>query len=211
MKKLITEQNNHIFICGMTRSGKTYFAIRALEQVKQGVLFINIQNAETTPKYNIAYADKIKLSQLVSGLRAGEKIDLRFPNHWDMEKIMEVIKYLGQHLLKQGFDEKNYIYFAIDECQILNADAIKAIRLTCTRGLYLGVRCVFITQRPALADLTFYTQASEHYIFQLGNGEREYFKNKGLNYDDMKVMWDNNGTHSYIYSDGFILEGRKPI
>lgn len=208
---LISGGNNHVFISGMTRSGKTYFAIRALEQVPNGVLFFNLQNSEVTRKYNTSRADQIGGQQIISGLRAGEKINLTFPAAWDMRDIMATIKYLSGKLLRAGFSEQNPIYIMYDECQTLTKEARKAVQLVATRGLFLGCRCVFITQRPALADLTFYTQSSEQYVFQLGKGEREYFKQKGIDYDKCLELWQKNGAHSYIYTDGFSLEGRKPI
>ncbi len=208
---LIDHKNNHIFISGMTRSGKTYFAVKALSEVPDGVLFFNLQNAETGRRWIRTDADNITYKQLVKGLKAGEKIDLRFPRSWNETEIMKVIKFLSTKLLTAGFSEKSPIYIMFDECQALTKEARKAVRLTATRGLYLGCRCVFITQRPALADLTFYTQAAEQYIFQLGKGEREYFRQKGIDYDYCLELWAKNGPHSYIYSNGFELEGRKAI
>ena len=208
---LIDHKNNHIFISGMTRSGKTYFAVRALADVPEGVLFFNLQNAEVPPKFNTNRADNISGNQIISGLKAGEKINLVFPAAWNMRDIMVVIKYLSEKMLRAGFTEQKPIYLMFDECQTLDKNAREAVRMVATRGLFLGCRCVFITQRPALADLTFYTQAAEQYIFQLGKGEREYFRQKGIGYDQCLNLWSKNGEHSYIYTDGFNLEGRKPI
>ncbi len=208
---LIDHKNNHIFISGMTRSGKTYFAIRALEEVPEGVLFFNLQNAAPTRKYITVNADQVGYQQIVKYLRSGAKIDLRFPRYWKMHQIMNVIKFLSQELLKSGFSEEKPIYIMYDECQTLTKEARVAVRLTATRGLFLGCRCVFITQRPALADLTFYTQAAEQYIFQLGKGEREYFRQKGIDYDKCLNLWSANGQHSYIYTNGFDIEGRPAI
>lgn len=208
---LIDHGNNHIFISGMTRSGKTYFAIRALEQLQEGVLFFNVQHSEVTPRYITSRADQIDFTQIVKGLRAGEKINLIFPPHMSDRDIMVIIKYLSGKLLRAGFSEKRPIYVMFDECQTLHKNAREAVRMVATRGLYLGCRCVFVTQRPALADLTFYTQAAEQYIFQLGKGEREYFRQKGINYDECLKLWEKYGAHSYIYTNGFKLEGRPPI
>lgn len=207
----IDHSNNHIFICGMTRSGKTYFAVKALSQVPEGVLFFNLQNAETVKRYIQVNADDVNFNELVNLLRSGAKVDLRFPRHWKIKQIMAVIKYVSEELLNAGFNENKPIYIMYDECQTLEKEARNAVRLVATRGLYLGCRCVFITQRPALADLTFYTQSAEHYIFKLGNGEREYFKQKGINYDLCNQYWAASPDHSYCYYNGVTLECRKPI
>lgn len=208
-RNLITEQNNHIFICGMTRSGKTFFATKALSEVKQGVLFFNLQNTKMPRIFLKTAANKVGSDQLINALRAGNKIDLRFPAGWSMADIMAVMEHLTNKLLKSGFTENDYIYIAYDECQTLDGGAKIAARMAATRGLFLGCRCVFISQRPALADLTFYTQAAEHYIFQLGKGERQYFVGKGIDYDRCLELWQQYGKYSYVYSDGFTLEGRR--
>lgn len=207
----ITQGNNHVFICGMTRSGKTYFATRALEAVPNGVLFFNLQNADMPARFVRRSASETDYSVLLDALRQGEKVDLTFPPAWNTADIMKVISFLSRILLQEGFTEKKPIYIAYDECQALTKEAVRDVRLTATRGLYLGCRCVFITQRPALADLTFYTQAAEHYIFQLGKGERTYFKEKGIDYDYCLKEWERLGPHSYIFTDGFQLEGRSAI
>lgn len=208
---LITQNNNHIFICGMTRSGKTYFATRALCEIPRGVLFINIQNAEMPRKFIKISANNIDFEQLCGELKQGTKLNLTFPASWGNSDIMRVIGYISRQLLRAGFTEKAPIYIAYDECQALTRECISDVRLVATRGLYLGVRAVFITQRPALADLTFYTQSAEHYIFQMGKGERGYFNGKGIDYDECLKLWQQNGQHSYVYNDGFTLEGRKAI
>ena len=125
-------------------------------------------------------AASVDFEQLMSELRTGTKLNLTFPASWSNSDIMRVIGYISRQLLRAGFSEKAPIYIAYDECQALTKECIQDARLVATRGLYLGVRAVFITQRPALADLTFYTQSAEHYIFQLGKGERGYFNGKGI-------------------------------
>ena len=211
MSRLINEGNNHIFICGMTRSGKTYFATQALSELKNGVLFINIQNAPMPKPFIKVSADNVFYDQILEELRSGTKLNLTFPASWSNNNIMRIIGFLSRRLLREGFTENNPIYIGYDECQAYTKEAVKDVRLVATRGLYLGCRAVFISQRPALADLTFYTQASEHYIFQLGAGERQYFTGKGIDYDKCLEYWQKLGKHSYVYSDGFSLEGRKAI
>lgn len=209
---LITQGNNHVFICGMTRSGKTYFALHALTEVKEGVLFLNIQNTPTPQPFVKINANNIDFEQLLDELAADTKLDLRFPATWSTAEIMKIYAFLSRQLLRCGrFSEKKPIYIGFDECQTIDKDAVRDVRLLATRGLALGCRAVFISQRPALADLTFYTQASEHYIFQLGAGEREYFRGKGIDYDYCLEQWKRFGAHSYVYSDGFKLEGRRAI
>ena len=74
-----------------------------------------------------------------------------------------------------------------------------------------GIRCVFITQRPALADKTLYTQATEQYLFYLAPSENQYMKNKGIDYNYCIDTWNKLGKYSYIYYDGFNLVGRSSL
>lgn len=212
-RQLISGSKGHVFICGMTQSGKTFFAVRALELVPYGVLFLNLQNVKMPEKYITTYANQVDFEQIKSALKAGNKIDLRFPASWGEHQIMSVIGFLSKKLITAGFTEKNPVYIAYDECQAISRfpDTLREVRMVATRGLSLGVWCVFITQRPALADLTLYTQSTEQYIFQLGKGERTYFREKGIDYDECLKLWETNGKHSYIYTNGFVLEGRKAI
>lgn len=211
MKKLIAGTNNHIFISGITRSGKTYFAGKALEQLRPGVLFLNIQDADLPQKFTRVNASDVSFHQLRAYMAAGHKIDLRFPASRSEAEIFSVYGFLADQILKAGFNEDRPVYIAIDECQILRGEALHKVEMLATRGLYRGARCCFITQRPALASKTLYTQSFEQYIFRLSAAEREYFKSKGIDFDECQRLWDKNGDHSYIYFNGIDLKGYKAI
>lgn len=208
MNQLLSQNNGHIFICGQTRSGKTYFAGRALRQLKYPVLFFNIQD-EKLPGFMKVAVDNIDFTQLLEVLKAGEKIDLRFPPGMRLIMINRIVGYILDQLMVSGFAEKNPVYVALDECHTLDGPGkISAIQVA-TRGLSRGIRAVFITQRPALCDKTLYTQATEQYLFYLSPAENQYIKNKGLNFEECQNTWHKNGQYSYVYYDGMVLEGRR--
>ncbi|MHC1722241.1 MAG: hypothetical protein AB9836_03435 [Aminipila sp.] len=207
--KLLTERNNHVFVCGQTRSGKTYFTARALEQLNRPVLFFNVQDEDLPPKFITIKYDEVTFSQLLEALRSGAKIDLRLP--LDIESTNDLIRYILNGLMGAGYSEKSPLYVVLDECHLLKNEGKESAIQVATRGLKRGVRCIFITQRPALCDKTLYTQSAEQYIFYVAASEKEYLKNKGLDYDKCNEEWERLGKYSYIFYDGFTLEGRKGI
>lgn len=208
-RKLLTENNCHSFICGITRSGKTYFAIRAAAELKRPVLFFNIQDEETpAPFLTIDYT--IEKAELLHMLRQGYKLDFTFGDLPE-DKIMSIIAFLLKALMRSGFTEEKPVYIILDEAQILKDSALEAAISVSTRGLKKGCRLITVTQRPALVNKTIYTQAAEQYIFFLALSEKGYLKNKGIDYDYCLKEWEKLGKHSYIFSDGYNLIGYKKI
>ena len=207
---LISQGNNHVFICGITRSGKTYFAKEAARRLKSPVLFLNVQDeALGAPFQDFGPFDDP--AQLRRQLQKGSKIDFRF---WDLsgKQIQIVIASLINNIMQQrDFSERRPVYIVIDEAQILTGPGLDAAIAASTRGLARGVRLISISQRPALVDKTIYTQASEQYLFRLAPSEGQYLKNKGIDYDYCLKTWEDLGQYSYIYTDGFIMEGRPAI
>ena len=207
--KLLTENNNHIFIPGQTRSGKTYFAIRAIEQVNRPVIFFNIQDEDTPHSFILCDYSSTDTAQLLECLKSGGKIDLRLP--LDAKAANNVIALMLKKLMAAGYTEQKPVYIVLDECHVLKDNGLDMAVQIATRGLKRGCRAIFITQRPALANKTLYTQAAEQYMFYLAPSEKSYLQSKGLDYDTCLTLWQQNGDHSYIYYDGFTLEGRRAI
>lgn len=203
---LITRNNSHIFISGQTRSGKTYFAGKALSQLKDPVLFINLQDENLPHKFITCKSEDIDTDQLIELLKHNAKVDLRLP--FNLAQSNNIIGHLISKLMAAGFSEGRPLYLALDEAHLLKDRGLNKAIEAATRGLKRGVRCVFITQRPALCSKTLYTQSSEQYIFYLASSEKEYLRNKGLDYDTCLIHWEKKGQYSYIFYDGFILEGR---
>lgn len=207
---LLSQRNNHVFIAGITRSGKTYFAIRAAAEIKGPVLFFNIQDEECPAPFITVYEDKTSITQLLNELDKGRKIDLRFGD-MTFTQIGAIINFLIKNLMLEGYSEAHPLYLIIDECQLLSGVALDAAIHAATRGLKRGIRCIFVTQRPALANKTLYTQSAEQYIFHCSAAEKEYLKSKGIDFDYAQTQWKKLGQYSYIFTDGFVTEGRKAL
>lgn len=210
MQQLLTLNNNHVFVCGLTRSGKTYFTKNATAQIKYPVLFFNVQN-EDLPDIFLTADENSDFQVIKKTLKAGGHIDFRFTNNINLNQINLVIAFFIRRLMAAGYNQNEPVYVVIDESQLLADEGLSAAIDAATRGLSRGVRLICITQRPALVDKTIYTQAVEQYIFRLHDGEGAYMKNKGLDFNLCRELWAKNGQYSYIFSDGFTLEGRKAI
>lgn len=207
--KLLTENNNHVFVCGQTRSGKTYFTAKGLAQLNRPVIFFNVQDEDLPQKFLTVKYDEVDIKQLLDALKSGVSIDLRLP--LDMDKTNEIIAFVLMKLMGAGFTEKKPIYIGLDECHLLKNNGKNAAIQVATRGLKRGLRAFFITQRPALCDKTLYTQAAEQYIFYVAASEQAYLRTKGIDYEYCLNEWERLGKYSYIFYDGFKLEGRKAI
>lgn len=211
MIQLLSRNNNHVFICGITRSGKTYFAEKAAALLPDPVLFFNVQDENLKQPFITVSAENIDYSDLIRYLKKGYKLNFIFDN-LNQDQIMRIISYILNQLMSCGcFSQKKPLYIVLDEAQILSGAALKSAIAVSTRGLARGLRLISITQRPALCDKTIYTQAAEQYIFRLALSEKQYLKNKGIDYDYCLREWERLGDHSYIFSDGFKLIGYKAI
>lgn len=208
---LLTQQNNHVFICGLTRSGKTYFAKNATAQLPRPVIFFNVQN-EQLPKAFLTVNENDHLQEIEEHIKAGGKVDFRFTKKITMPYIMCIIGFLIRYFMNSGyFTQEKPLYIVIDEAQLLSDEALNAAIDASTRGLSRGIRLVCISQRPALVDKTIYTQAAEHYIFRLQPAEKQYMQNKGVDFEKLQEMWKKFGQYSYVYTDGFIQIGHSAI
>lgn len=209
-KQLLTLNNCHVFISGMTRSGKTYFAAEAVRRLSAPAIFLNLQDEELgAPFIDFGPADYVE--DVKRQLHKGRKIDFRY-GYMSMDKIQLVNAVLINRLMQDPyFNQERPVYVVIDEAQTLSGAGLDQAIAAATRGLSKGVRLICITQRPALVNKTLYTQSMEQYIFRLAPSESQYFKNKGVDYDKCRAEWERLGDHSYIFTDGFTIEGRKAI
>ncbi len=206
---LITQGNNHVFVCGITRSGKTHFVHKAALELKRPVLYLNIQGEDVPGKFVTVKSDQVEVDQLIDLLKHGAKVNYLFSD-WNSGYKM-VAGYVLSMLMDSGFSEKNPVYVIMDECHLIEGDSLNKAKYVATAGLKKGVRLICVTQRPALADKTLYTQAHEHYLFYLSVSEKGYMKSKGIDYDRCMKEWSHRGKYSYIFYDGYDFEGRNKV
>lgn len=202
--------DNHVFVCGLTRSGKSHFVRVSMRESKYPVLYLNIQGEPVEKGFLRVNSDAVTGAQLVEMLRDTKaKINLCFR---DTRKAYSVtVGYLMSLLMDAGFSSGSPVYVVVDECHLLKGYALEMVKVCATAGLKKGVRLVYVTQRPANADKTLYTQSYEQYIFETGEAERGYFRDKGVDFDRCRELWQDNGKYSYCYFNGYELSGQKGI
>lgn len=206
---LINEGNFHVFVSGNTQSGKSTFTHRALLQIRGPVLYFNIQGEKVPRGFMNVYSTDVDTEQLIEMLKDGMKINLIFSN--PRTGYDYVAGHVMNAIMDAGFDDQHPVYVCIDECHLLKGYSLEIAKYVATAGLKKGQRLVCITQRPALADKTLYTQAFEHYIFFIAAGDAAYMKSKGIDYEFCKAEWESRGEHSYCYYNGYQIEGRNPL
>jgi len=208
-QQLIKTENSHIFISGQTGSGKSHFAMNGIAGIRYPAIYINIEDEKLPGRFIKVRSDDAEIDQLIDGLKHGAKFDLKMPVN--KARSNAITGFIIDQLMIAGFSENRPVYIVLDECHLLEGFGLKKAIEAATRGRKRGVRCIFITQRPALASKTLYTQSQHQYIFYLPASEKEYLKNKGLDYEKCLEMWQRMGRFSYIYYDGYKYEGRAAI
>jgi hypothetical protein len=209
MAQLINVGNWHTFICGISQSGKSTLSKAALLALPYPVIYFNIQNEDMPRGFMRVFSSKIEPKQLLELVEDGAKVNLVLD--FDDGGYEYTAGYILRLLMNAGRDVNHPVYVCIDECHLLEKEALRASKYVATAGLKKGVRLVCVTQRPANCDKTLYTQCFEHYIFFLSESEAAYMKSKGIDYGFCKGEWDKMGKYSYCFSNGYTLEGRPPI
>ena len=60
--RLLNQGNNHIFVSGITQSGKSYFAHRAMLSLPGAVLYMNIQGESVPKGFVTVYSSRVDSS-----------------------------------------------------------------------------------------------------------------------------------------------------
>lgn len=177
--------NEHCTVMGMTQYGKTFATMETIKSLKEGVLFINPQLTKT-PKTFIKADKRNTPSQIWKAVQMGQKVDYHTSS--DLEQISIEVGLL----IKSLYDDvrKMDCRIVLDECHLLsmskNKDGLNAGKRLASTGLSRGFKTVFISQRPATVDNSFYTQSTKHILFALGMNDYSYLKGLGFPSEDIK-------------------------
>lgn len=188
--------NEHCTVLGITQYGKTYATLQTLNGLKEGVLFINPQLTKT-PKSFIKASAKNTAGSIWRAVKMGQKVDYHTSS--DLEDISKEINVLIKELYEIGRLDCRIV---IDECHLLSMAKDKSGLNACKRlastGLSRGFKTVFISQRPATMDNSFYTQSTKHIVFTLGVNDYAYLKTNGFPVEEMKSM---TGGQKYLFCE----------
>lgn len=174
----------HATIIGMTQFGKTYGTLKTLEGMKEGVLFFNPQQTKT-PKSFIRADMMNKASEIWRAVQMGQKVNYETSD--SLETISMELGKLIDELYRIG---KLNCRIAIDECHLLSLSkdksGLNAGKRLASTGLSRGFKTIFISQRPATVDNSFYTQSTKHIVFNLGVNDYSYLKGHGFPVEEMR-------------------------
>lgn len=176
--------NEHCTVMGMTQYGKTYATIKTLEGLKEGVLFINPQLTKT-PRSFIKANKNNSAGDIWRAVKMGQKVD--YNTSTDLEEISKEVAVLVSKLYEIG---KLDCRVVIDECHLLSLSkdkgGLNAGKRLASTGLSRGFKTIFISQRPATVDNSFYTQSTKHIMFNLGVNDYDYLGRLGFPADEIR-------------------------
>lgn len=173
-------KDNHVFIQGLTGSGKSYMMKDVYENTTLTGIYFNSED-EDVEGYETGNAGQI--AYLLS--RGHRKINF-VPNpdadaaNAQLEEIRQQLFNIGDKLREKrgqmAADTWNLLF--IDEASDIAPKGKPGIPLITIvkRGRKRGVRAVIASQRPAEVHHTVLTQCKVHIVFNMGNYERGYFK-----------------------------------
>jgi DNA helicase HerA-like ATPase len=176
----------HTSVLARTREGKTYATIKSLEAQKEPVLFFNTQ-LEAYSKRFLTADQSYGLDQITEALHEGFKINFMPSDKPDRAAAEFDLIVDELYTWKRHYPGMPPIYFVIDEVHLLqrNKDARNQLIRLASTGLKWGIRCIFISQRPAMVDNTLLTQSTFYVLFATGL-ESGWFKRYNMPYDDIQ-------------------------
>lgn len=196
---------HHTFICGASQQGKTTFAIKRLNKLKKPMLFFNPQQVRLGQGW-VRADSRSSWEQIHESLRTGHRIDYR-PARKNNRASCELAVII-ENLFESGWSINKNMLLVVDECHLAkyHDSGDEAMETVATRGLFYGIHCVFIVQRPAYAHKAAYTQSDLHIMFRT-NMEKGYFSGKGIPYESYNKMVNEGGQYSYVVFDGLSMLG----
>lgn len=196
---------HHTFICGASQQGKTTFAVKRLSKLKKPILFFNPQQVRLGQGW-VRADSRSDFSQIQAALRSGKKINY-IPSRKNSRAARE-LAVIVENLFESGWTKADNMILVVDECHLAKYHDAgdEAMETVATRGLFYGIHCVFIVQRPAYAHKAAYTQSDLHVMFRT-NMEKSYFTAKGIPYKDYVALVHAGGDYSYTVFDGLRMLG----
>lgn len=204
VKKFINRLG-HLFIAGMTRSGKTYFALQIMAAWPGPVLFFNPQGEKVGA---MIHADgKVSTSVIVKALRQGKKISY-VPDIENQKVAMAELALLVGSVVGSMWPGRGLL-FVVDECQDFapQGKTDSPVYMIARRGLRWGITGCFIAQSPADVAKVVCRQAENHYIFHVDDYDRAYYSRYHIPGEDIEQRIAAGGPYSFcLWSQG-VVEG----
>lgn len=196
----------HSVVLGMTRSGKTFFAGRILEELQS----MGVHTIFVDPKHDDGYRHLGEIC--TSAIEVYEKLLLkkkaiifRPPPASDerIEELDRLAELLFQLSKTDGFRRIRRVV-AIDEIQLfVKKGNSKAVEMIWTVGAGIGIVGIAITQRMQLLNETCWSQSDNKVIFKIED-RPDYLKSRNLEHYIEKIDFfkDTMNKFYFYYTQG---------
>ena len=209
----------HVFVGGITRSGKTIFVCEYFRQNEGFNIFINTNETyyveecadivitsiqELQEIMNSSEIDLNNLKICYNPKEAGNDITIQ-----EVGTIINICFAIGSIAKREARGQPEiWCTLIIDEVQTWGQKAgHPAIHKLWKRGWGYGIRAIGISQRPADVSHTILTQSYYHVIFYVGNHDHPYFEDYDIPIEDhiefiefrsyRFVIWDGHNITRY--------------
>jgi len=201
--------NRHRFICGITGSGKTTYAVKIFNRARGLRIFINTQYEKMIDESTSFVVNSYK--ELITALEGKDIEDLKLvydpptdeEMFTDVEKLRDILFSVGK--IMAGEERRIWCYLFVDEVHRFGENLNRWF----TQGMRYGIVCVAISQRPADTSHTILTQAQDHVIFKCSTYEAPYFQKYRIPYEEFSDWLDKN--YHYVVFDGRDVKKFIPI
>jgi len=196
----------HSVVLGMTRSGKTFFTGRILEELQA----MRTHTIFVDPKHDDGYAhlgeichSAIEVYEAL--LRKKNAIVFRPPataeeRVAELDRMVELVFQLSR---TDGFKRMRRV-IAIDEIQLfVKKGGSKAVEMIWTVGAGLGILGMALTQRIQLLNETIWSQSDNKVIFKIED-RHDYLKSRNLEHyvEKTDFFLDPMNKYFFYYTQG---------
>ena len=194
-------KERHSVIIGITRSGKTVFASRVLEELQRlgtHTIFVDPKHDEAFAKLGTVCYDPMDVYECL--LRKVNAIVFRPPATADertasLDRVVELIFMLQK---TEGYKRIRRV-IAIDELQLfVKKGSSKAIEMLWTVGAGVGVVGMALTQRIQLLNETCWSQSDNKVLFRIED-RVDYLKSRNLEHYVNQLDFFNDSMNKYWF------------
>lgn len=190
------EKAHQHVVLGTTGTGKTYGATHSLEKSKRGVFFFNTVGASSVPS-TFTYADgSSDLDLIDKALRKGKKINF-VPNFNRDQRDKQMAAVINYFL---DGSKRDYMIFAVDEVHLYRKDAKEALISFATTARNMGMKGVFLSQRPANMENQILEMCGQWVIY-LTPMSSTWFSNYGMNGEQIVSRLEKSPDYTYLIYD----------
>lgn len=184
-------------VLGTTGTGKTYGAAHSLAKSKRGVfLFNTVGNMDSVPNSFIQADGSTDMDLINRALRKGKKINF-IPSFNRDQRDKQMVAIINYFL---DGSKRDYMIFAVDEVHLYRKDAKEALISFATTARNMGMKGVFISQRPANVENQILEMCGQWAIY-LTPMSPKWFNDYSMPGDQIVSTLEKSPEYSYlIYS-----------